>query len=218
MAAGIELSGTGMTTSASVGASRASSTPSCWRTWCTLRPCHTESGREKYTNSNEQRAALALRREHLDPFDLGAAQRDHLAGLHLVDVDAAEGGERARLAGHRVAAVGESPDRQRSETPRVAHGDHLVGGEDDQGERALPRRQRAFDAVLPGLAAGGGEHQRQHLGVARRGEPEARGSSSSSRSAAAFTRLPLWARASGPCIVSMRNGWMLRSAFDPVVE
>ena len=50
---------------------------------------------------------------------------------------------------------------------------HLVGGEDHQGERALPRRQRALDAVLPRLAAGGGEHQRQHLGVARRGESEA---------------------------------------------
>ncbi len=42
--------------------------------------------------------------------------------------------------------------------------------------------------------------------------------SSSSRSAVALTRLPLWATDSGPCMVSTRNGWMLRSAFDPVVE
>jgi hypothetical protein len=41
--------------------------------------------------------------------------------------------------------------------------------------------------------------------------------SSSSRSAAVFTRLPLWASASGPCIVSTRNGWMLRRLFAPVV-
>ena len=105
--------------------------------------------------------------------ELGTAQRDHLAGLDLVDVDAAERGERARLAGDGVAAVWEPPDRERAEAPRVAHGDHLVGGEQHQRERALPRRQCALDALLPGLAAGGGEHQRHHLGVAGGGEPEA---------------------------------------------
>ncbi len=41
--------------------------------------------------------------------------------------------------------------------------------------------------------------------------------SSSSRSAVALTTLPLWASASGPCIVSTRNGWRLRWAFAPVV-
>ena len=41
---------------------------------------------------------------------------------------------------------------------------------------------------------------------------------SSSRSAGALTMLPLWANAIGPCIVSRRKGWMLRSAFEPVVE
>jgi hypothetical protein len=30
--------------------------------------------------------------------------------------------------------------------------------------------------------------------------------------------LPLWARASGPYIVSTRKGWMLRSFDEPVVE
>ena len=42
--------------------------------------------------------------------------------------------------------------------------------------------------------------------------------SSSSRSAVALTMLPLWATASGPCMVSTRKGWMLRWALEPVVE
>ena len=42
--------------------------------------------------------------------------------------------------------------------------------------------------------------------------------SSSSRSSVVLTMLPLWASASGPCIVSTRNGWMLRSFDEPVVE
>ncbi len=47
MAAGIEESGTGITTSASTADSAASSAPSFSREWWTLRPFHTESGREK---------------------------------------------------------------------------------------------------------------------------------------------------------------------------
>jgi len=42
--------------------------------------------------------------------------------------------------------------------------------------------------------------------------------SSSSRRLPVLTMLPLWARASGPCIVSTTNGWMLRSLLPPVVE
>ncbi|CAB4716157.1 unannotated protein [freshwater metagenome] len=57
-AAGIEESGTGMTTSASAGCSSASSSPSRWRTAWTPWPSHVESGREKYTNSNAHRACL----------------------------------------------------------------------------------------------------------------------------------------------------------------
>ena len=41
---------------------------------------------------------------------------------------------------------------------------------------------------------------------------------SSSRRLAVLTMLPLWASASGPCIVSTTNGWMLRSLLPPVVE
>ena len=55
-AAGMDESGTGMTTSASTDASAASCSPKRWRTECTLRSSHSESGREKYTNSNVQRA------------------------------------------------------------------------------------------------------------------------------------------------------------------
>ena len=47
MAAGIEESGTGITTSASTDDSAASSAPSSSREWCTLRPFQFESGREK---------------------------------------------------------------------------------------------------------------------------------------------------------------------------
>ena len=42
--------------------------------------------------------------------------------------------------------------------------------------------------------------------------------SNSSRRLGVLTMLPLWARASGPCIVSTTNGWMLRSVLPPVVE
>ena len=104
---------------------------------------------------------------------LGALQGDDLAGLDLVDVGAAERRQGARLAGDGVAAVREPPDRQRPEAPRVADGDHLVLGQQHQRERALPRRQRALEALLPGAPAGGGEHQRDHLGVAGGGEAEA---------------------------------------------
>ena len=74
MAAGIEESGTGITTSASAGASAASSAPSRSRTWWTLRPSHTESGREKYTNSNVQRACRGAGGERLPAAQLGALQ------------------------------------------------------------------------------------------------------------------------------------------------
>ena len=105
--------------------------------------------------------------------DLGALQRDDLAGRDLVDLDAAERVQRARLRGDGVAAVRQPADAQRPEAPRVAHGDHPVGGEHDQRVRALPRRQRALEALLPRPPAGRGEHQRHHLGVAGGGEAEA---------------------------------------------
>ena len=67
----------------------------------------------------------------------------------------------------------ETSDRQRPEPPRIADGDHPVGGEHDKAVGALPGGQRAFEPFLPRRAAGGGEHQREHLGVAGRGQPEA---------------------------------------------
>ncbi len=42
--------------------------------------------------------------------------------------------------------------------------------------------------------------------------------SSSSRSASAFTRLPLWAMATGPCAVVPVIGWALRRLELPAVE
>ncbi len=88
-------------------------------------------------------------RERLVAGDLGALQRDDLAGRDLVDVDAAERGERARLARRRRTRRVAGGRRQRPEAPRVAHGDHPVAGEDHEREGALPRRQRALDALLP---------------------------------------------------------------------
>ncbi len=113
-----------------------------------------------------------LRGEHLCTVDLGAAQCDHLAGLHLVDVDTSECRKCTCLAGHRMPTVRQAAHREGSETPRVADGDHTVGGQDDQGERALPRRQGALDALFPGQPAGRGEHQCHHFGIAGGGEPE----------------------------------------------
>ena len=97
----------------------------------------------------------------------------------------------------------------RAEAPRVAHGDDPVVDQHDQRVGALPRGQRALDAVLPRLAAGGGQHQREHLGVAGGGEAEALAPAAPRAGADALTRLPLWATASGPCMVSTRNGWMV---------
>ena len=74
-----------------------------------------------------------------------------------------------------VPAVRQAADRQRPEAPRVADGDDPVGGEQDERVRALPRRQGPLDPLLPRAPTGGGEHQREHLGVARGGEPEAAG-------------------------------------------
>ena len=42
--------------------------------------------------------------------------------------------------------------------------------------------------------------------------------SSSSRSASALTRLPLWAMATGPCAVLALMGWALRRLELPAVE
>jgi hypothetical protein len=64
--------------------------------------------------------------------DLGAVQGDDLAGAHLVDVDAPEGGERAGLGCDGVAAVGEAADAEGPEAPRVAHGDDAIGCQHDQ--------------------------------------------------------------------------------------
>ena len=122
----------------------------------------------------ERAAGLPRRRgERRAAAQLGALQRDDLTRLDLADVDAAERRQGARLAGDGVPAVRQPPDRQRAEAPRVAHGEHPVGGQQDEREGALPRRQRALDALLPRPPAGGGEHQRHHLGVARRRQPEA---------------------------------------------
>ena len=111
-------------------------------------------------------------RERLAAVQLGALQRDDLAGSDLGHVGAAERRERARLAGDGPAAVGQSTDGEGTEAPRVAHGENPVAAEEDEREGPLPRRQRALDAVLPRLPAGGGEHQRHHLGIARRRQPE----------------------------------------------
>jgi hypothetical protein len=42
--------------------------------------------------------------------------------------------------------------------------------------------------------------------------------SSCSRSASAFTRLPLWAMANAPCAHSTTKGWQFFRTVDPVVE
>jgi len=59
MAAAIEESGTGMTRSASAGASSASMAPSLRRTAWIFLPFHTESGLEKYTYSKLHAAICA---------------------------------------------------------------------------------------------------------------------------------------------------------------
>jgi len=113
--------------------------------------------------------------ERLAASELGALQRDDLAGLHLVDLDAPERVEGTGLGGDRVATMRQAAHAHRAEAPRVANGDDPVVDDEDQGVRTLPRRQRAFDAILPRLAAGRGEHQGEHLGVAGGRESEALG-------------------------------------------
>ena len=150
MAAGIEESGTGITTSAST---RRLARPARRRARCAdvvdvaAVPHRVGPGE---VDELERAAGLARRRrERLAAVHLGALQRDDLAGPDLVDVDAAERRQRARLAGDGVAAVRQAADRQRPEAPRVADGDHPVGGQQHEREGALPRRQRALDALLP---------------------------------------------------------------------
>ena len=104
--------------------------------------------------------------------DLGALQGDDFARSDLGDVAAAERCQGAGFAGDGPAAVRQAADGQRPEPPRVTDGQHTIAAQQDQRERPLPGRQGAFDAVLPRLPAGGGEHQRHHLGVARRRQAE----------------------------------------------
>ena len=124
-----------------------------------------------------ERASSLLRGrcQHLTAVQLCPLERDDLARRDFADVDAPEGLERARLGSDGVPTGRQAADRQRPEAPRVADGDDPVGGEQDERVGALPRRQGALHAVLPRAPAGGGEHQREHLGVARGGEPEAAG-------------------------------------------
>ena len=138
-----------------------------------LRPAHTLSGRLKYTNSNVHRADTAAGATAGPTMDLGALQRDDLAGRHLVDVDAAEGVQRARLRGNGVATVWQATDAHRAEAPRVADGDDAIVGQHDERERALPCGQRALEALLPRTSTRGSEHEREHFGVAGGGEAEA---------------------------------------------
>src|ERR1700687_2746375 len=101
MAAGIDESGTGMTTSASTIDSRASSSPRRWRASCTFISPHSESGREKEMNSNVHRGG----KEGVAPPDLGTLQRHDLAGCHFGDVDAAKRAQRTGLRRQRPSAL-----------------------------------------------------------------------------------------------------------------
>ena len=139
MAAGMEESGTGMTTSASTGASRASSSP---RSLAHLvdaaaRPRCCRGGRNRCarrcTAPAGLRAACAWWTRQG-----GVAQRDDLAGLHLADGLAAQGAQRAGFGGGGVPAAGQQADAQRAEAPRVAHGEDAVAGQDHQGIGATP--------------------------------------------------------------------------------
>jgi hypothetical protein len=108
------------------------------------------------------------RGEGLTAGHLGTRQGENLAGLDLRDIHAPDCGQGTCFRCHGVSALGEPPEAERPKSPRVAHCDHPVGGEDRERERSLPCRQGAFEAFLPGAASSGCQHQRHHLGVASR--------------------------------------------------
>ena len=67
--------------------------------------------------------------------ELGALQRDDLARADLVDLDAPECGQRARLTGKHVTLVLAS-NHERAEAPGIACRIHGVAHRDQHGERA----------------------------------------------------------------------------------
>ena len=120
--------------------------------------------------------------------------------------------ERAGL-GRDDRVVAEPAEHERPEAVRVAEGEELAVGEPDDGRRALEPPHRRRDGFLERPLVVG-DQRRDHLRVGGRGERLA----DRSRSASAFTRLPLWPSATVRTRPWWRSGCAFSQAFPPVVE
>src|SRR5215204_1270233 len=142
-AAMIPESGTGMTTSASAGASSARISPILRLESATSLPLKRESGLEVYVLEDAQSAAWAF---GAVAFQALIVYHHDLAGLDLPNKASANDVEATGFAGDYVAAF-YLADAQRPEAVRVPKGDELVP--EDHGDRVRPQQppHRLLDSL-----------------------------------------------------------------------
>ncbi len=207
-------SGTGTTTSASAGCSRARRAPNAWREVATLFPKTFESGRAKYTCSKMQGVefANAKRRDEKPSRDRrtispGSTSRSKRAPI--------------RSNAHVSEATTGEPSRVPSESGRIPLGSRAakIPSRDRTRMEYAPRTSRSASARAEGRSGARERATRWRMTseseVVVKRAPEA---SRPRRISRALTRLPLCASARGPRPVANTMGCALASRDAPVVE
>ena len=167
MAAGMDESGTGMTTSAcDAGSHGPAARPGSGAPGARCaRPRSCRGGRSRCARRCSSASGLAggsacWTRQGV------VAQGDDLAGLDLADGLRSPGcAARPVSEASGMPAAGQHAHAQRAEAPRVAHRKDAVAGQDHQRVGALPLRHGIADALHPGVALRPGQHHRDHFGI-----------------------------------------------------
>ena len=112
----------------------------------------------------EHAEGAPLRLHELARLDPARAERDHLARLDVAQQPGADDVEGAALRGHAVV-VAEHPERQWTQSRRIAERDHRSLGHHHGGEGALQARHHVRDGVLDPVRLVRGEERGDDLGV-----------------------------------------------------
>src|SRR4051812_5208723 len=120
----------------------------------------------------EDAERLALGLDDLARGDPALAEPDHLPGRDVAQQLGADDVQRARLAGHAVAAAGLA-EHERAQPRGVAERGDLLAREHDGGERTLHARHDVGDRVLDAVGRMRGDQRGDDLRVRRRGEADA---------------------------------------------
>ena len=156
------MSGTGITRSASAGASFARLPPELAAHLVDRAAHHARvRAREVDVLEDAQGAAGALG----EPHRAGRARRsDQLAGLDIAHERRAHDVQRAGLRGHHEPGR-QPPDRQGTEPHRIAGGEHAALVHEDERERALELRQDLERRVVQAVAHVPREERGDEVGV-----------------------------------------------------